>query len=429
MDNNLSDSLNQSPSQKKSRKKKRVKRKVITRTRVINKGSSLADDPSVRFFINVLKLVFYSAVLTLWLYMLTEAKKYWASSLENCDGDIVVCLIRMQHNFTQIINSCLICASLIFAVMIMGLHMPNPIVKIMGVGVPLGIAIYMNKTCNWVDHSQGNLLFMQATWFFYTLLYLTVLGLYKLYHRNLRVFSGLMVLIVIFAAEFLKVRVFSSCETLEDGIVPGFGRNHNNGECKWNTTDICWHVTTYKMSAPLYWGRDNCKAMKQDMKQYSDKVRESGLKIIQFPNIPTMDIDQWKHVYKVQEAVINGAKPISEQEMLNGPNEVFIDFRKDLDQGEVVIMLKKITDQAFLEDSTKFPSFLNIFVDTVSRPRFHRRFKKLAKFIQKYHYSKDGDYLAYEFHRLHSNRGYTSPNLCNAIEVERSSKSTFLTLR
>ena len=50
-------------------------------------------------------------------------------------------------------------------------------------------------------------------------------------------------------------------------------------------------------------------------------------------------------------------------------------------------------------------------MDTVSRARFHRRFYNLRKFLVKYHYSKDKSKRVYEFFRVHSNRGYTSPNL------------------
>ena len=65
----------------------------------------------------------------------------------------------------------------------------------------------------------------------------------------------------------------------------------------------------------------------------------------------------------------------------------------------------------FLPHDKENVNFLNIFVDTVSRARFHRRFYNLRKFLAKYHYSKNSSKMVYEFFRVHSNRGYTSPNL------------------
>ena len=92
--------------------------------------------------------------------------------------------------------------------------------------------------------------------------------------------------------------------------------------------------------------------------------------------------------------------------------EVFYDFRKDPVEGEMVIKLKDLSKKYKFENiDNEHPNILNIFIDTVSRQRFHRRYKKVSKFLKKYHFSENKKLRVYEFFRLHSQRGFTAPNL------------------
>jgi hypothetical protein len=56
-------------------------------------------------------------------------------------------------------------------------------------------------------------------------------------------------------------------------------------------------------------------------------------------------------------------------------------------------------------------NILHIFIDTVSRNNFFRKYKKTTKFLQEHYHTKGKSKRVYEFFRMHSIRGYTFPNL------------------
>ena len=114
--------------------------------------------------------------------------------------------------------------------------------------------------------------------------------------------------------------------------------------------------------------------------------------------------------------IIDQAKTISEEEILKSDREIFFDYRFDKIEGTTIIKLRDLSKTEkykdhFLPHDKEYPNMLNIFLDTVSRARFHRNLHKVAEFLKKYHFSFKKNKLVYEFFRLHSNRGYTSPNL------------------
>ena len=83
--------------------------------------------------------------------------------------------------------------------------------------------------------------------------------------------------------------------------------------------------------------------------------------------------------------------------------EVFYDFRRDPIEGEMIIKLKDLSkNHEFKNLDNDHPNILNIFIDTVSRQRFHRRYSKVSKFLKKYHFSENKKMRVYEFFRLHS---------------------------
>lgn len=139
-------------------------------------------------------------------------------------------------------------------------------------------------------------------------------------------------------------------------------------------------------------------------------------------------------IFQLQKEVVNNTKSVTEEEMENGPREIFIDFRNNekggkrkhrrrmrgrgvQQEGEVIIKLKdmkkineKVKERVKLTDKDH-PNVLLIFLDTVSRQNFHRKYKKSTEFLRERHYSKKGKSRVYEFFRLHSIQPYTTPNL------------------
>lgn len=122
------------------------------------------------------------------------------------------------------------------------------------------------------------------------------------------------------------------------------------------------------------------------------------------------------HQFQLQEKVNKDIKAVDEEEFLKGDKEVFIDFRSK-DEGELVLKVRDLTKknskvkQEVKNLDNENLNILRIFIDTVSRNNFHRKYKKTLKFLKKYHYLKKKDKRVYEFFRLHSIKSWTFPNL------------------
>jgi hypothetical protein len=113
---------------------------------------------------------------------------------------------------------------------------------------------------------------------------------------------------------------------------------------------------------------------------------------------------------------MSNLKGVSEKEMNEGDEEIFVDFRNK-QTGQINIKLKNLMERDNEVKERVKPwdkdhyNILHIFVDTVSRNNFYRKYKKTTKLLQEYYHAEKKSKRVYEFHRLHSIRGYTFPNL------------------
>ena len=125
--------------------------------------------------------------------------------------------------------------------------------------------------------------------------------------------------------------------------------------------------------------------------------------------------------------MIESVGRVKPENVENVPNEVFIDFREkppklfiDLKVlVKVVEERKKLRSKDRVLSNTKRYNILNLFIDTVSRRHFFRKFKETAAFLEE-HYSKEetlskksleNGFEAFQMMRMHSIRGYTYPNV------------------
>lgn len=112
-------------------------------------------------------------------------------------------------------------------------------------------------------------------------------------------------------------------------------------------------------------------------------------------------------------------EPSSQKDIDEGPREAFIDFRGD--KPEAVIKVRNLLDKdPKLKERVKnidseHLNVMHIFLDTVGRSNFHRKYVNTLKFLRKYHYLKKKKTRVYEFFRMHSIRGYTFPNLFGSL--------------
>lgn len=135
-----------------------------------------------------------------------------------------------------------------------------------------------------------------------------------------------------------------------------------------------------------------------------------------YPLVTKFPYEVKNQQYKFKNKIRAGMQSETEESFKNGEREVFIDFRKD-PEGEFVLKLRNLkeTDPEVKErvkplDDDNY-NVLMIFIDTLSRANFHRKYHQTKELLQKYHYLKKKKLRAYEYFRLHSIRGYTFPNL------------------
>lgn len=135
-----------------------------------------------------------------------------------------------------------------------------------------------------------------------------------------------------------------------------------------------------------------------------------------YPLVTKMPYEVKNQQYKLKEAVRGGMQSETKDTFDNGEREVFIDFRNTY-EGEFVLKVRdlKKTDPEVkkrvqpLDDGHY--NVLMVFIDTLSRANFHRKYHQTKAILQKYHYLQKQKLRAYEFFRMHSIRGYTFPNL------------------
>ena len=134
-----------------------------------------------------------------------------------------------------------------------------------------------------------------------------------------------------------------------------------------------------------------------------------------------MTMIPYTHMYYqfyLQDTINYNLKAVTQERFDNGPEETFIDFRKD-PNGELKIKVRDLRKNKMFDfmnyrvkkHDKKHPNILRIFVDTVSRNDFQRKFKKTAKFLKEYNFVNKEKYRAYQFFRFHSIQDFTFPNL------------------
>ena len=135
-----------------------------------------------------------------------------------------------------------------------------------------------------------------------------------------------------------------------------------------------------------------------------------------YPLIDTFPYKTIYQQYSLQKAINEGIKEATPEQVQNGKEELFIDFRKSA-EGELITKVRDLTKSSKLiglqvkPSDKEHPNILRIFIDTISRNNFHRKYKETSKFLVKYHYQKSEKLRVYEFFKMHAIQGWTFPNL------------------
>jgi len=278
----------------------------------------------------------------------------------------------------------------------------------------------MMLTCkgfSWKDHSEANLLLYEGILALLFFIYFNIRlqqFLFKKY-RTMFVVWNLFLFTII--STFYYKRIYTSCDRFYDSLLPSDIYREDVEACQWKRSSVCWSYTFEGTLDPILWFQPECKDEKTDLSTYS-RFKDPN-KVIKFanPGDPAF-YNRWNmtHILLFQKATLDSAREVDPSE-INDPNvkeEAFLDLREKGNE-KMHIKLKSIKNtpagKKLLPHDKDHVNILQIFIDTVSRNRFYRLYKKTIPFLQKYHHSKKKNKRLYEFFRHHSNRGYTNPNL------------------
>ena len=142
-----------------------------------------------------------------------------------------------------------------------------------------------------------------------------------------------------------------------------------------------------------------------------------------------MTYDERYNQYKIQIKMHEQFRSETPESMLKNDREIFIDFRNN-PEGELIFKIKNMKERSQevkrrvkpLDDDNL--NVLMIFIDTLSRNNFHRKYRHTKKVLEKYNFKNKASSRLYEFFRLHSIKSYTFPNLAaSSYGIEASDLS------
>lgn len=311
-----------------------------------------------------------------------------------------------MHSFSRkqrkkILRSVILYSTIITYIMISSLKLPFKNSKFLKLfGISLALTSYIIKYRNsegsdLADHSKINLIFASACIIVLTILYILIWFHFvylpkKFIKGYLRVIKYIYYSYIIFILlRFYFITVLRSCENIDDGVL------RKEGYCNWEKQTICWHYIADGFFKPAFWfGRGNCKYYKDDFSNEKKLAGSTG--VVSFPLLKELSRMEKNNQYDLPNGYLRLRKQASGDEILNGDREVFIDFRRK-EWGEVVVKLKNLVERdekvknTVLPHDEEHPNFLMIFIDTLSKQQFHRKYQKLKKFFKR-RYHKGGRY-------------------------------------
>jgi hypothetical protein len=205
----------------------------------------------------------------------------------------------------------------------------------------------------------------------------------------------------------------------------------NTGICSWQKQTLSWHFAIDGVFRPLYWFNDSCDkdSMNTGMNLtiYTDLMKKSGENIIAFQNIDRIkypasyDFFNAKIMRLLQKEVMSNMHTVTEKEMMEGSEEIFLDFRgeenKEIGKLEIKVkdrrieypeMAKRLKD---VDVSKGKFNILNLFVDETSRGRFFRVFPKTIEYLTDLKNRENSPIRLGDFSKFHSIEGFTYDNL------------------
>jgi hypothetical protein len=115
-------------------------------------------------------------------------------------------------------------------------------------------------------------------------------------------------------------------------------------------------------------------------------MQKSQTKIVAFPLVTKFDYAHVYHQYDLQKELMAKLRGVTEHEIEDGEEEIFVDFRNRA-EGEIIMKIRNLVKRnetvrkrVKLVDKDHL-NILRIFLDTVSRNEFYRKYKKTTKIL------------------------------------------------
>ena len=363
-------------------------------------------------------------ILPVYVILLALALYQWYRSLNSCDLDLAECVAIIKQQAPELMKRVAKFAFLSFLLLQLALRQKNTFAKALGVALVAATFLYIVSTSQGFtaqDHSQVNMALAVVLFIFFYLLYLMGYGVYLLWKKSKLIVLGLLLSLLLGALMVYHVRIAPSCKHLNDSLHPDYQYSESGSNCTWVKPTVCWHYAVKGLYRPVFWGRSTCSQYTTDVSEH--KTVAGSLGVVSYPLTTQLSPESRMYILQLQAQTMSKLAPANQQELDNGDREVFIDFRKK-PEGEVILKLRDVRSK-LQKDKPKAPQLLphdkehmnvlHLFVDTVSRARFFRRFHKTVKIMQEYHFSQNKNIRAYEFFRFHALAPWTSPNLVSSV--------------
>jgi hypothetical protein len=203
-----------------------------------------------------------------------------------------------------------------------------------------------------------------------------------------------------------------------------------NGTCTWKVPKMSWHFMIDGLFKPVYWFDEACDqpsmnsnkdttiyraAMERDQKQI---IAFDNIDNKKYPDVYTRKIT--KAVSTLQKTLLDRVHGVTEREMNEGTEEIFLDFRGENEElGKLLIKVKDRRKEypelkkklLKVDPATGKYNVLNLFVDTISRGRFFRRFPQTIQFLTNLKNKEGSSARVNEFNKFHSLRGFSFANM------------------
>ena len=209
-----------------------------------------------------------------WSVLILYSQFMWEKSLVTCNYDIIVCIKWLKKKFFVVVYYILIYATIHFFIFVNAMFLKTPYVRWTGYAMSGGSFLYRyvsSSGFSTVDHSKANVQICTIIFIIFGLifgyLYITAQMFKK---RALFGFSWTFGSYA-FLGLIYYLRLYRSCDHLQDSLVDSIKYSDAGKECKWSRGDICWHYAIDGIFQPLYIGRSRCETMHTEL--FSHKVK------------------------------------------------------------------------------------------------------------------------------------------------------------